>query len=139
MFTRPFASLYYLGYNEALNGKAWMSGKRNIGIIIREQRKSIPLTISQLSKMSSVSIAHLSRIEKGERTPSPHTLQLVAKPLGFDLNELLIVAGYLAPEPSSFSEQERKKLRTELDTLLKRLVSDSDRIKVIVNRLLLSS
>ncbi len=116
-----------------------MNGKRNIGIIIREQRKGIPLTISRLSEISSVSIAHLSRIEKGERTPSPHTLQLVAKPLGFDLNELLIMAGYLSAEPSSFSENERNKLHAELNMLLEREVSDSNRIREIVNRLLLSS
>ncbi len=116
-----------------------MSSKQNIGKIIREQRNSIPLSLKQLSEMSGVSIAHLSRIEKGERVPSSHTLQLVAKPLGFDLNELLIMAGYLSSELSSFSEDERNKLRAELNMLLERVVSDSNRIKEIVNRLLMSS
>ncbi len=116
-----------------------MDKRRNVGKIIREQRKSIPLSLTQLSNKSGVSIAHISRIEKGDRIPTPHTLQLIAKPLGFDLNELLILAGYLSPEPSSFSEEERNKLRTELNMLLERVVSDSNRIKEIVNRLLMTS
>jgi transcriptional regulator with XRE-family HTH domain len=89
--------------------------------------------------MSGVSLAHLSRIEKGERSPSPHTLQLIAQPLGFDVNELLIIAGYLSPEPTRISEEQRNKLRAELKLLLERTLSDSQRIKEIVNRLLLST
>ena len=91
------------------------STKRNIGKIIREQRKSIPLTLKQLSQMSGVSIAHLGRIEKGQRFPSVYILQLISKPLGFDLFELLIMAGYLSPEHYVFSEEERDKLRAELN------------------------
>jgi len=113
-----------------------MSSKQNIGKIIREQRKSIPLTLKRLSQMSGVSIAHLGRIEKGQRVPSPHALQQIARPLGLDLNELLIMGGYLSPEPSALSEEQRDKLRAELNTLLERLVSDRNRIREIVNRLL---
>jgi transcriptional regulator with XRE-family HTH domain len=43
-----------------------MSSKQNVGKIIREQRKSIPLTLKQLYEMSGVSITYLARIEKGE-------------------------------------------------------------------------
>jgi transcriptional regulator with XRE-family HTH domain len=113
--------------------------KQSIGKIIREQRKSIPLSLKRLSRMSGVSLAHLSRIEKGERSPSPHTLQLIAQPLGFDVNELLIIAGYLSPEPTGISEEQRNRLRAELKLLLERILSDSQRIKEIVNRLLLST
>jgi len=116
-----------------------MGSKQIIHKIIREQRKRIPLTLNQLSEMSGVSIAHLSRIEKGQRVPSSRTLQLIAKPLGFDLNELLIIAGYLSPEQPPLSEEQRNKIRTELNTLLERVVSDSNRIKEIVNRLLMTS
>ena len=116
-----------------------MSSKQNIGKIIREQRKRIPLTLNRLSEMSGVSIAHLSRIEKGQRIPTPHTLQLVAKPLGFDLSELLILTGYLSPEASALSKEQRNKLRDELNMLLERVESDSNRIREIVNRLLMTS
>ena len=75
-----------------------------IGKIIREQRKRIPLSLSQLADMSGVSVTHLSRIEKGLRSPSPRTLQRIAEPLDFDLNELLILAGHLSPKPSILPE-----------------------------------
>ena len=116
-----------------------MSNKPNVGKIIKEQRKSLSLTLSQLSETSGVSKAHLGRIEQGLRKPSTHTLQKIAEPLGFDLYELLVIAGHLLPAPSTFSEEQREKLRAELNTLLQRVASDSNRIKEIVNRLLLTS
>ena len=115
------------------------STEQNIGKIIRGQRESIPLTLKQLSQISGVSLAHLSRIEKGQRSPSPRTLQLIFKPLGFDLFELLAMAGYLSLEHSVFSEEERDKLRAELNELAERVETDSNRIVEIVNRLLMSS
>lgn len=116
-----------------------MRKKQSISKIIREQRKSIPLSLNQLSELSGVSVSHLSRIEQGQRKPSSRTLQKVAKPLGFDLNELLILADYLSPEPQTLAEEQRDKLRAELNMLLERAVSDSNRIKEIVNRLLMTS
>ena len=113
-----------------------MGGTQNIGKIIREQRKSTPLTLSQLSEMSGVSVAHLGRVEQGQRKPSTHTLQKIAKPFGFDLYELLILAGYLSPEPSIFSEEQRDKLQAELNALLDRVIDDGKRIKEITKRLL---
>ncbi len=116
-----------------------MGNKLNIGKIIREQRKSVPLSLNQLSKISGVSVSHLGRVEQGQRAPSPHTLQKIAKPLGFDLNELLIMAGFLSPDPSMLSEEQRDKLRAELHTLLDRVVTNSKRIKEITDRLLMTS
>ena len=110
----------------------------NIGKTIREQRKSIPLTLHQLSEMSGVSVAHLGRIEQGLRKPSPRTVQKISKPLGFDLDELLTMAGFLSPQEPLFSQEQREKLRAELQTLLDRAVTDSKRIKEITDRLLMS-
>lgn len=115
-----------------------MSNKQNIGIIIREQRKSVPLSLNQLSRISGVSVAHLGRVEKGQRAPSPRILQKIAKPLGFDLDELLVMAGFLSSKRASFSEEERDKLRNELNTLSEQVSSDIKRITEIVNRLLMS-
>ena len=116
-----------------------MNKKQNIGKIIQEQRKGVSLSLNQLSKISGVSVAHLGRVEKGQRAPSPRILQKIVKPLGFDLNELLIMAGYLSPDPSALSEEQRDKLRAELNMLLERVESDSKRIRKIVNRLQMSS
>jgi len=111
----------------------------NIGEIIMEHRNSIPLTVSELSRMSGVSESHLRRIEIGERVPSARVLQSVAKPLGLRPNELLILAGYLSPEPSVLSEEQSNELSAELDILLERVVSDRNRIREIVNQLLTTS
>ncbi len=116
-----------------------MSSKQNIAKIIREERKRKLLTLKQLSEMSGVSIAHLGRVEKGQRKPSPHILQKIAEPLGFDLEELLLLAGYLSPQSLALSEEERNKLRAELNVLLERVASDSNCIRKIVNRLLMTS
>ena len=89
--------------------------------------------------MSGVSVAHLSRVELGQRVPSPRTLQSIAKPLGFDLNELLILAGYISREPSALPEEQRNKLRAELNMLLERVRTDGNRIREIVDRLLMTS
>lgn len=115
-----------------------MVAKPNIAKIIKEQRKSLPLSLNQLSRLSGVSVAHLGRIEQGLRKPSPRTLQKIAKPLGFDLDELLVMAGFLSSKQESLSEEERDKLRTELSTLSERVASDIKRITEIVNRLLMS-
>jgi len=115
-----------------------MVTKRSIANIIREQRKSIPLSLNQLSRLTGVSVAHLGRIEQGQRRPSSRTLQKIAKPLGFDLCELLVIAGHLFPEASMFSEEQKSQLQAELNALIERVESDSKRLKQIVNRLLLS-
>ena len=116
-----------------------MTSKPNISKIIKEQRKSISLSLRQLSELSGVSAAHIGRIEQGLRKPSTRTLQKIAGPLRFDLYELLVTAGHLLPGPSTFSDEEREKLRVELKTLLQQVTADSNRIAEIVNRLLLTS
>lgn len=115
-----------------------MNNKPNIAKIIKEQRTKMSLSLNQLSKISGVSLSHLGRIEQGCRRPSTRTLQKIAKPLGFDLYELLVTTGHLVPGQSLTSEVERDKLREELHTLLNRVVTDTKRIEKIVNRLLLS-
>ena len=108
------------------------------GKIIKEQRKKLSLSLNQLSKLSGVSVAHLGRIEQGQRIPSTRIIQKIAEPLGFDLYELLVMTGHLLPGSLLYSQEQREKLRVELYMLLERGVSDSKRIKEIVDRLILS-
>jgi len=115
-----------------------MGRKPHLSKMIREQRKRQSLTLNKLAKLSGVSVAHLGRIEQGQRGASTLTLQKIAEPLGFDLYELLVMAGHLSPGASLSSEEHREKLRIELNTLLKRVVSDTKRIEEIGNRLILS-
>ena len=78
--------------------------RSNLGQIIRQQRITVPLTLQQLASMSGVSASHLGRIERGERFPSASILRKVAQPLGFEENELFILAGYLSPQTPRIAE-----------------------------------
>jgi len=83
----------------AFSGKEKVSN--NLGRLIKQQRFMNKLTLRQLSDKSGVSPSHLARIERGERFPSGCILRKIAKPLGFDESELLILAGYLSPRPAT--------------------------------------
>lgn len=70
----------------------------NLGQLIKQQRVMVPLTLQELAMASGVSSSHLGRIERGERFPSAQILRKIAKPLGFEENELFTLAGYLSPQ-----------------------------------------
>jgi transcriptional regulator with XRE-family HTH domain len=73
--------------------------------ILRQRRVMVPLTLKELGATSGVSASHLGRIERGERFPSARILRKIAKPLGASENELLTLAGYLSPQPSTGAER----------------------------------
>lgn len=77
----------------------------NLGKILKQQRIAIPLTLQELAATSGVSSSHLGRIERGERFPSAHILRKIAKPLGFDEDELFTLAGFLSPQTPSIAEE----------------------------------
>ncbi|MFC1911991.1 helix-turn-helix domain-containing protein [Chloroflexota bacterium] len=79
-------------------------GNNNLGRILKQQRISVPLTLQELSTTSGVSSSHLGRIERGERFPSAHILRKIAKPLGFDEDELFTLAGFLSPQTPGVAE-----------------------------------
>ncbi len=76
----------------------------NLGRILKQQRISVPLTLQELATVSGVSASHLGRIERGERFPSAHILRKIAKPLGFDEDELFTLAGFLSPHTPGVAE-----------------------------------
>lgn len=80
-------------------------GDSNLGRILKQQRVTIPLTLQELAAASGVSASHLGRIERGERFPSAHILRKIAKPLGFDEDELFTLAGFLSPRTSGIAEE----------------------------------
>ncbi|MFQ6122383.1 MAG: helix-turn-helix domain-containing protein [Dehalococcoidales bacterium] len=77
----------------------------NLGKILKQQRIAIPLTLQELATASGVSSSHLGRIERGERFPSAHILRKIAKPLGFDEDELFTLAGFLSPQTTGVAEE----------------------------------
>lgn len=54
-------------------------------------------TLGELSRVSDVTVATLSRIESGDQIPSPKTLQKLAPFLNVDHRRLMIAAGHLSP------------------------------------------
>jgi len=82
-----------------------MSVEISLGEVIRQQRVTMPLTLQELADQAHVSPSHLGRIERGERFPSARILRKIAKPLGFEEDELFTLAGYLSPQPGTISEE----------------------------------
>ena len=79
-------------------------GKSDFGTIIKRQRVMVPLTLRELAVPSGISPSHLGRIERGERFPSAHILRKIAGPLGFEENELFMLAGYLSRQSRTEAE-----------------------------------
>jgi len=78
--------------------------RKNLGIMLKQQRLRILLTLRELTELSGVSSSHLGRIERGERFPSASILRRIAKPLGFGEDELFTLAGYLSPQTPGIAE-----------------------------------
>ena len=79
---------------------------KDFGRILKQQRVMIPRTLQELTRSSGVSPSYLGRIERGQRFPSASILQKIARPLGFDIDELFTLAGYLSPQASTISEEQ---------------------------------
>ena len=80
------------------------NARTGLGEIIRQQRVSIPLTLQELANLANVSPSHLGRIERSERFPSARVLRKIAKPMGFEEDELFTLAGYLTPQSDTIAE-----------------------------------
>lgn len=76
-----------------------------MGKILKQQRITVPLTLQELASQSGVSSSHLGRIERGERFPSARILRKIARPLGFDEDELFTLAGFLSPHTPGVAEE----------------------------------
>jgi transcriptional regulator with XRE-family HTH domain len=95
----------------------------HLGKIIKQQRISLSLTLQELAAKASVSASHLGRIERGERFPSAHVLQKIAKPLAFEEDELFTLAGYLSPQPSAVAEKSAIYANERLDPFVARILA----------------
>jgi len=62
---------------------------QRIAASIRSYRLRRNLTLAQLSELSGISVAHLSRLENGQRTPSVRLLLQLARALGVSLGTLV--------------------------------------------------
>ncbi len=97
--------------------------RKELGKILKQQRLSRSLTLQKLTALSGVSASHLGRIERGERFPSAHILQKIAKPLGFEEDELFTLAGYLSPQSPMVGENVPSYRSDRLDPYVARVLS----------------
>jgi transcriptional regulator with XRE-family HTH domain len=97
----------------------------DLGRILKQQRVTVPLTLQELAKESGVSSSHLGRIERGERFPSARILRKIAKPLGFDEDELFTLAGFLSPQTSGVAEESSTRYSgRQLDPYVARMLAE---------------
>jgi transcriptional regulator with XRE-family HTH domain len=96
-----------------------------LGRILKQQRVTIPLTLQELAAESGVSSSHLGRIERGERYPSARILRKIARPLGFDEDELFTLAGFLSPQPTGVAEDSGKRYNArQLDPYVAKMLAE---------------
>ncbi len=115
----PIDFRHLANYNLAMIG----NNTDNLGKIIRQQRVMVPLTLQELGARAGVSPSHLGRIEKGGRFPSARILRKIAKPLGFDEDELFALAGYLSPRSPSMAENHQGYSGGGLDPYVARVLA----------------
>jgi transcriptional regulator with XRE-family HTH domain len=102
-----------------------MEYSNDLGKILKQQRITVPLTLQELAAESGVSSSHLGRIERGERFPSARILRKIAKPLGFDEDELFTLAGFLSPQTSGVAEESGTRYTSrQLDPYVARMLAD---------------
>src|SRR4030066_1635175 len=97
----------------------------DLGKILKQQRITVPPPPQELAAESGVSSSHLGRIERGERFPSARILRKIAKPLGFNEDELFTLAGFLSPQASGVSEETVSRYSNrQLDPYVARMLAD---------------
>jgi transcriptional regulator with XRE-family HTH domain len=65
------------------------SGLAALGAYLREQRELAQLSIREMARLSKVSNAYLSQIERGLHAPSLRVLQAIADTLSIPMEELI--------------------------------------------------
>jgi transcriptional regulator with XRE-family HTH domain len=92
---------------------------QRIAALIRSHRLARKLTLAQLSERSGISVAHLSRLETGGRTPTVRLLLQLARALGVSLGAL--VGESAQPTPVYISRGASRPTITAGDTALQSL------------------
>ncbi|MDD4859764.1 MAG: helix-turn-helix transcriptional regulator [Dehalococcoidales bacterium] len=101
-----------------------MNSESNLGRILKQQRVNIPLTLQELASLAKVSSSHLGRIERGERFPSARILRRIAKPLGFNEDELFTLAGFLTPQEGVADEHGASYTHRQLDPSVAKMLAE---------------
>ena len=70
-----------------------MSSDKKVGEIIAEARGNAKLSQRQLAKLAGINSSGLSKIEAGERDPSPKILRKISKYIDVNYNDLMYQMG----------------------------------------------
>ena len=110
------------------------------GTVLRRIRHDRGETLEQVSEATGLSVAMLSRVERGERLPSPESVETLAAHFGLPaeylmsetianrmLNRYGLKSSSLAAERLSREPQESVALGSEADTLLESRSAEPDR------------
>ena len=84
---------------------SWLPDKGAVGAYIRSQRELANLSLRELSRMSQVSNAYLSQVERGLHEPSLRVMSAVADALSVPLQDLLSRTQEGGDEPSDTARQ----------------------------------
>jgi hypothetical protein len=71
-----------------------MKFRNAIGEVIREARIEKGMTLRKLGDKTSVTISHISDVERGNKEASSEILECLALGLNADLGEFIILAGW---------------------------------------------
>lgn len=102
----------------------------DIGQYIKKKREEKDLSINQLALYSDVSSAHISRIERGLREPSPEILKKIADALNTSYEKMMTVAGYLESDKKDDKEWwEKDEEPSEIE--LEKFIREKSNIKLM--------
>ncbi len=99
------------------------SSDKNLSQLLRQQRVSLSLTLTQVATKAGISPSHLGRIERAERFPSARILRKIAEPLGFNEGELFVLAGFFSHEPTENDVSSRTRGSERLDPYVASVLS----------------
>jgi transcriptional regulator with XRE-family HTH domain len=97
---------------------------RDLGLFIREQRRTAEVSLRQLARSAGVSNPYLSQIERGLRKPSAEILQQIARGLRISAEALYVQAGILDERISGTEVSEAIMADPELEERQKQVLLD---------------
>jgi len=76
-----------------------MTGRKNFGRLVRQERKAKEIGLREMAKKIGVSPTYLSKIERGDfDPPAEDKVRKIAEIIGRDPDELLALAGRVASD-----------------------------------------
>lgn len=90
-----------------------------LGNIIRNRRKSIPISQSEVARLAGTSQSYISQLEKGQQpNPTMATLNKIAQAIQMDIEELMrVVSGELASTETNTTSEKLSALWKNISSL----------------------